>query len=76
MDRTQKNIDKTVRLTPEQITSKVHVIAPTQIDYIATTFGNAVADQMNMRAFAPKIREIAKTALLVALESAKKQGAN
>ncbi len=63
-----------IRLNVDQITSSVYVIAPTQIDYIAEIFGNRVADAMNMRAFAPKIREIAGGALRDALRSAKSQG--
>lgn len=63
-------------LTPEQITSRVYIIAPTQIDFIADRFGNMVADRINMRAFAPKIRAVAREALTSALESARKMGAN
>ncbi|MDW2958623.1 MAG: hypothetical protein R8M37_02340 [Alphaproteobacteria bacterium] len=62
------------KLNPESITSDVYVIAPTQIEYIARLFGNTVADTMNMRTFAPKIRHIAEQALRHALNSARKMG--
>ena len=62
------------KLSPQSITSDVYIIAPTQIEYIAHIFGNTVADTMNMRTFAPKIRQIAEHALRHALNAAKKQG--
>lgn len=62
------------KLNPESITSDIYVIAPTQIEYIARLFGNTVADTMNMRTFAPKIRQIAEQALRHALNSARKMG--
>ena len=61
-------------LKPESITSDVYIIAPTQIEYIAHIFGSTVADTMNMRTFAPKIRQIAEQALRHALQSAKHMG--
>lgn len=61
-------------LKPQEITSDVYIIAPTQIEYIARLFGNTVADTMNMRTFAPKIRQIAEQALRHALHSARTQG--
>ncbi|MCL2749375.1 MAG: hypothetical protein FWE50_04870 [Alphaproteobacteria bacterium] len=64
-----------LRLRPEQISSEVFVVAPTQINYIAEIFANSVADAMNMRAFAPKIRTLAEKSLRSALTTAKKQGA-
>jgi hypothetical protein len=62
------------KLNPADITSDVYIIAPTQIEYISRLFGNTVADTMNMRTFAPKIRQIAEQALRHALGLAKKQG--
>ncbi len=61
-------------LNPSNITSDVYIIAPTQIEYISHLFGNTVADTMNMRTFAPKIRQIAEQALRQALKSARTQG--
>lgn len=61
-------------LKPSNITSEVFVIAPTQIEYIAQIFGDSVADAMNMRTFAQKIRQIAEQSLRTALQSAKHQG--
>ena len=61
-------------LNTDDITSEVFVIAPTQIEYISHIFGKAVADTMNMRTFAPKIRKIAEQALRHALNSAKHMG--
>jgi len=62
------------KLNPENITSDVFIIAPTQIEKIARIFGNTVADTMNMRTFAPKIRQIAEQALRHALGMARKSG--
>lgn len=63
-----------LKLRPEQISSEVFVVSPTQINYIAEIFANATADAMNMRAFAPKIRQLAEKSLRTALTAAKKQG--
>ncbi|MDR0803848.1 MAG: hypothetical protein LBO08_02040 [Rickettsiales bacterium] len=63
-----------IQLTPDQIVSRVFTVSPAQIEYIAKIFGNRVADDMNMRAFAGKIRLAARRALVFALESAKKSG--
>jgi hypothetical protein len=62
------------KLNPSDITSDVYIIAPTQIEYISRLFGNTVAETMNMRTFAPKIRQIARAALNHALKSARTQG--
>ena len=61
-------------LNTDNITSDIFVISPTQIEYISHIFGNAVADTMNMRTFAPKIRQIAEQALRHALQSARHMG--
>lgn len=61
-------------LKTSDITSEIYTIAPTQIDYIARIFGDGVADAMNMRAFAPKIRQIAAASLRNALRAARKMG--
>lgn len=61
-------------LKTSDITSEVYTIAPTQLEYIAKLFGNTVADQMNMRTFAPKIRQIAENALRHALTAARTMG--
>ena len=62
------------KLKPSDITSDVYIIAPTQIEYISRLFGNTVADTMNMRTFAPKIRQIAEQALRQALNAARTMG--
>jgi len=62
------------KLKTDDITSEIYTIAPTQMEYIATLIGNTVADRMNMRAFAPKIRSIAMQALQTALKSARHMG--
>ena len=62
------------KLKTDDITSDIYTIAPTQMEYIATLIGNTVADNMNMRAFAPKIRAIAMRALQTALKSARHMG--
>lgn len=74
-DILKKPTSNAFKLRPEQISSEVFVVAPTQINYIAELFANSVADSMNMRAFAPKIRMLAEKSLRAALQSAKKQGA-
>ena len=61
-------------LNTTDITSEIYTIAPTQLEYIARLFGNTVADQMNMRTFAPKIRQIAEHALRHALSAARTMG--
>ncbi len=61
-------------LDTSNITSEVYVIAPTQIEFIAKIFGDGVADAMNMRAFAPKIRQLAEQSLRAGLAAAKRQG--
>lgn len=61
-------------LKTSDITSTVYTISPTQIEYIAHTFGDAVANAMNMRAFAGKFREIAIQSLNDALARAKHMG--
>ena len=69
--------DQTVKiLKTEDITSEIYTIAPTQMEFIATMIGNTVADSMNMRTFAPKIRAIAMQALQSALKSARHMGEN
>ncbi len=67
----KENIQK---LNPSSITSEVFIIAPSQIEYIAQIFGDSVADAMNMRTFAQKIRQIAEQSLRTALTAAKHQG--
>ena len=61
-------------LNTSDITSDVFVIAPTQIEYIAQIFADSVADAMNMRTFAPKIRQIASQSLRTALSAARHAG--
>ncbi len=61
-------------LKVSDITSDVFTIAPTQIEYIAQIFGDTVADTMNMRAFAPRIRAIAEQSLRTALRAARHMG--
>ena len=63
-------------LNINDITSDVYTIAPTQCQHIATLIGDMVADNMNMRTFAPKIRAIAMQALQTALKSARHMGEN
>ena len=61
-------------LKQSQITSEVYVISPAQMEYIATIFGDRVADAMNMRTFSQKIRQIAMESLRTALGSARHMG--
>ena len=61
-------------LKTSEITSNVFVIAPTQIEIIAQKFGDAVAEAMNVRPLAHKIREIATDILINTLHDAKNMG--
>ncbi len=61
-------------LQTSSISSEVFVIAPTQIDFIAEKFGDAVAEAMNMRPLSYKIRQIAAETLIKTLHAAKKMG--
>lgn len=67
--------DMVQQLKAADISSDVYVVAPTQIEYIAQIFGDAVADAMNMRTFAPKFRAIAEKSLRDALGAARHAGA-
>ncbi len=61
-------------LDTQNISSDVFVIAPSQIDAISKQFGNAVAEAMNVRPLANKIRQIAHEILVQTLQDAKKMG--
>ena len=61
-------------LNTENISSDVFIIAPSQIDAISKKFGNAVAEAMNVRPLAGKIRQIAYEILTQTLHDAKKMG--
>ena len=61
-------------LKTTEITSDVFVIAPSQIDFISNTFGDAVAAAMNVRPLSHKIREIARDILIQSLKRAKTVG--
>lgn len=63
------------QLNSSDITSDIFIVAPTQIEYISRLFADSVADTMNMRTFAPKIRQIAEESLRRALAAARRQGA-
>lgn len=62
------------RLNPANITSEVYIVAPTQIKYISQIFADNVADTLNLRTFAQKIRQIAEQSLRTALSAARHQG--
>lgn len=63
-------------LSADQISSAVHVIAPAQVSYVAEIFANRMAAALNMRAMAPRIRQLAEQSLRQALGAARKQGTN
>jgi diadenosine tetraphosphate (Ap4A) HIT family hydrolase len=65
-----------IQLSADQITSPVHIIAPSQIAHIAEVFASDMAAALNMRAMLPKIQKVAEQSLRAALGVAKKQGAN
>ena len=62
------------QLKPSEITSDVFIIAPSQIEWISKTFGDAVAETMNIRPLSQKIRKIAMETLIQVLNDAKKMG--
>ena len=62
------------RQNPANITSEVYIVAPTQIEYISQIFADNVADTLNLRTFAQKIRQIAEQSLRTALSAARHQG--
>lgn len=61
-------------LKTTDISSDVFVIAPSQIDIISKRFGDAVAEAMNVRPLATKIRQIAAETLTQVLQDAKRMG--
>ena len=61
-------------LKPTDISSDVFIIAPNQIETISKNFGDAVAQAMNVRPLADKIRQIAAEILIKVLNDAKKMG--
>ena len=61
-------------LKNSEISSEIFVIAPTQIDFISRTFGEAVAEAMNIRPLTDKIQSIARETLVSALRRAKTMG--
>lgn len=67
-------VQKVKDLSVSDVTSTIYTIAPTQVEYISRIFADNVADMMNMRAFASKIRTIAENALRNALNNAKHMG--
>ncbi|MDR1207037.1 MAG: hypothetical protein LBK26_01330 [Rickettsiales bacterium] len=68
------NARAAIQLSPDKIISPVHMITPAQVSHVAELFANNVANALNMRAFAPRIRQIAEMALRKALGNAKKMG--
>ena len=66
--------DNIKQLDITNISSDIFVISPVQIDIIAKKFGDAVAEEMNVRPLAGKIRQIARETLIKVLHDAKKMG--
>lgn len=61
-------------LKPEEISSDVFIVAPSQIDIISRKFGDAVAEAMNVKPLSQKIRQIAAEILVKTLTDAKSMG--
>jgi len=61
-------------LKTSEISSKVYVISPTQIDFISSNFGDAVAQAMNIKPMSARIRQIASDILKQVLQNAKTMG--
>lgn len=64
------------QLKTSEISSDVFVISPNQIDLISKQFGDAVAEEMNVRSLSQKIQKIAADVLVRVLNSAKTMGKN
>ena len=62
------------QLKPSEISSDVFIVAPSQIEYISKTFGDALAESMNVRPLSGKISQMAHEILLKTLKSAKTMG--
>lgn len=62
------------QLKPNEISSDVFIVAPTQIEFISKTFGDAVAEAMNVRPLSNKIRQIASDILINTLKKARTVG--
>lgn len=62
------------QLKASEISSDVFVIAPNQIDLISKMFGDAVAEEMNVRSLSQKIQKIASETLVKVLNAAKTMG--
>jgi len=62
------------QLKTSEISSDVFVISPTQIEWISKNFGDAVAEAMNVKPLAQKLRQIAAETLVNVLRSAKTMG--
>ena len=67
-----KNNIKNLKTT--DISSDVFIIAPNQIETISKNFGDAVAEAMNVRPLAGKIRQIAEEIIVKVLCDAKRMG--
>ena len=61
-------------LKKSEICSDVFIVAPSQIEFISKTFGNAVAEAMNVRPLSGKISQIAHETLIKTLQQAKHFG--
>lgn len=73
--RKERAVKTNIReLKNSEISSEIFVIAPTQIDFISKTFGEAVAEAMNIRPLTDKIQAIAHETLVSALHRAKTMG--
>lgn len=66
--------DQIQQLEPQNITSEVFLVSPTQLSFIADAFSKNFADAMNMRTLAGRIEQIAKESLRMAFKAAKKMG--
>jgi len=61
-------------LKPNEISSNVFIVAPSQISSISQQFGTELAEAMNVRPLAKKISQIAEEILIKTLVCAKKSG--
>ena len=66
--------DNVQMLKTSEISSDVFVISPSLINVISQQFGDAVAEAMNIRPLAQKIRTIASDVLVKTLQGAKTMG--
>ncbi len=63
-----------LRLSPQNITSEIYIIAPSQIKLLSAALSKTLAGSLNLRALTPKIQQVLDTALIDTMKSMKRTG--